>query len=219
VAKDDPGLLIILSAPSGAGKTTLAREFLARHQDAAFSVSATTRAPRGAEQDGVDYHFVSPERFEALVREGAFAEWAHVHGERYGTLKATVEDALARRRLALFDIDVKGGSALKAHYPRAAVAVFVLPPSLDELERRLRARSTDGEASIRRRLAAARSEIAFGARSYDYFIVNDDLGRAGEELDLVVADARARNVGEGSSALAGKAEALSRGQVDLRPWL
>ncbi len=92
-----PGLLLVLSAPSGAGKTTLARRFLAAHADAVFSVSVTTRAPRGAEQDGVDYHFVTPERFAALVAEGAFAEWAEVHGRRYGTLRATVEETLAGR--------------------------------------------------------------------------------------------------------------------------
>ena len=105
-----PGLLLVLSAPSGAGKTTLARAFQARHPEAVFSISATTRAPRGAERDGVDYHFVSPERFAELVGQGAFAEWADVHGRRYGTLRSTVEDALAARRIAIFDIDVQGGS-------------------------------------------------------------------------------------------------------------
>src|SRR5512138_3419632 len=95
-----PGLLLVLSAPSGAGKTTLARRFLAAHPDATFSVSVTTRAPRGAERDGVDYRFVSPDRFAQLVAEGAFAEWAEVHGNRYGTPRATVEDALARGRIA-----------------------------------------------------------------------------------------------------------------------
>ena len=154
-----PGLLLVLSAPSGAGKTTLARRFLAEHGDARFSVSATTRGPRGAERDGEDYHFVSAERFAALVREGAFAEWAEVHGQRYGTLRATVEEALAAGRIAVFDIDVQGGALVKATWPRDAVTVFVLPPSMAELERRLRARSTDSDEAIARRLAAAREEI------------------------------------------------------------
>src|SRR5574338_470197 len=106
-----PGLLLVLSAPSGAGKTTLAHRFRATHADAAFSISATTRAPRGAERDGVDYHFVSPRRFAELVESGAFAEWAEVHGQRYGTLRATVAEALAGGRIAVFDIDVQGGTA------------------------------------------------------------------------------------------------------------
>src|SRR5512140_3601676 len=107
-----PGLLLVLSAPSGAGKTTLAHRFRAEHPDAVFSISATTRPPRGAERDGVDYHFVAPARFAELVAAGAFAEWAEVHGHRYGTLRATVEEALGAGRIALFDIDVQGGEQL-----------------------------------------------------------------------------------------------------------
>jgi len=219
VGERDPGLLLILSAPSGAGKTTLARDFLARHPDARFSVSATTRAPRGQEREGEDYHFVSRERFAALVGEGAFAEWAEVHGERYGTLKKTVEEALARGQIAVFDIDVQGGKKLKELFARRAVAVFILPPSLEELERRLRARLTDGEAAILRRLAVASAEIEKGAREYDYFVVNDDRGRAGEELDLVVAHERARLAGKRDERVARKAEALARGRVEVGPWL
>ncbi len=167
-----PGLLLVLSAPSGAGKTTLAHRVRARHPDAVFSVSATTRAPRGAERDGVDYWFVSPERFAALVAERAFAEWAEVHGQRYGTLRSTVEEALAAGRIAVFDIDVQGGSQVKSAWPAQAVAVFVLPPSMEELERRLRTRSTDSDEVIARRLSAARSEIQRGLDEYDYAIVN-----------------------------------------------
>src|SRR5574338_1335875 len=152
-----PGLLLVLSAPSGAGKTTLAHRFRATHADALFSVSATTRAPRGAERDGVDYHFVSAERFAALVAQGAFAEWAEVHGQRYGTLRATVEQALADGRFAFFDIDVQGGSQIKAAWPAETATVLVLPPDGAELERRLRGRSTDSDDAIRRRLHAARA--------------------------------------------------------------
>jgi guanylate kinase len=114
----------------------LARRFVERHADATFSISATTRAPRGAERDGVDYHFVSPGRFAAMVGEGALAEWAEVHGRRYGTLRATVDETLAAGRVAVFDIDVQGGAQLKAAYPAQALTVFVLPPDEAELARR-----------------------------------------------------------------------------------
>ncbi len=190
-----PGLLLVLSAPSGAGKTTLAHRFRAAHPDAIFSVSATTRAPRGAERDGADYHFVSPERFSALVAADAFAEWAEVHGHRYGTLKQTVDAALAAGRIALFDIDVQGGAQIRAHWPDAAVTVFVLPPSPEELERRLRARSTDSEATIVRRLAAARAEVERGLGSYRYVVVNDALEEAERCLSAIAAHERARRGG------------------------
>jgi len=112
-----PGLLLVLSAPSGAGKTTLAHRFRETHPDAVFSVSATTRARRGAERDGVDYHFLTPGRFEDLVQAGAFAEWAEVYGQRYGTLRSTVEEALSAGRIALFDVDVQGGEHIKGGWP------------------------------------------------------------------------------------------------------
>jgi guanylate kinase len=213
-----PGLLLVLSAPSGAGKTTLARRFVAEHGDARFSVSATTRGPRGAERDGEDYHFVSAERFAALVREGAFAEWAEVHGQRYGTLRATVEEALAAGRIAVFDIDVQGGALVKATWPRDAVTVFVLPPSMAELERRLRARSTDSDEAIARRLAAAREEIARGTAEYDYVLVNDDLGAALRRLDAIVAHERAR-LGGDERAAAPPVDELRRGRLDVTPWV
>ncbi len=214
-----PGLLLVLSAPSGAGKTTLARRFVATREDAHFSISATTRAPRGAERDGHDYHFVSPERFRALVAEGAFAEWAEVHGQRYGTLRRTVDEALAAGRIAVFDIDVQGGAQVKALWPDEAVAVFVLPPSMQELERRLRTRSTEGDDAIVRRLAAARSEIERGVARYDYVLVNDDLDAALGQLDAIVAHERARRAGERDGAAAGVAEGLRSGRLDVTPWL
>ncbi len=213
-----PGLLLVLSAPSGAGKTTLAHRFRAAHADAVFSVSATTRAPRGAERDGVDYHFVPAERFARLVEEGAFAEWAEVHGQRYGTLRATVDEALRAGRVALFDIDVQGGAQIKAAWPEQTAAVFILPPTLAELERRLRGRSTDSEDVIRRRLEAARAEVTRGIASYDYVVLNDDLRDAGDALDAIVAHERARRAGRVDPPAAERAARCRRGAVDLSGW-
>jgi guanylate kinase len=213
-----PGLLLVLSAPSGAGKTTLAHAFRARHPDAAFSVSATTRAPRGAERDGVDYHFVSAERFADLVAEGAFAEWAEVHGKRYGTLRSTVEEALRSGRIALFDIDVQGGAQLRRAFPRDAVTAFILPPSAAELERRLRGRLTDSDEVIARRLAAARAEVADGLASYDYVIVNDELDAALARLEAVAAHERARRGGAADPAAAELAARCRTGAVDIPGW-
>jgi len=176
-------LLLILSAPSGTGKTTLARRLVAAHEGAAFSVSYTTRPPRAGEQDGVDYHFVPQERFEEMIANGDFAEWAHVHGHHYGTPKAAIEAATG---LMVFDIDVQGGETIKNLYPDA-VRALILPPSLAELERRLRARSTDDDATIRRRLHAARIEIRLArAAGYEYWVVNDDLERAYADLEAIV---------------------------------
>jgi guanylate kinase len=213
-----PGMLLVLSAPSGAGKTTLAHRFRAAHPDAVFSISATTRPPRGAERDGVDYHFVTPERFAALVAQGAFAEFAEVHGHRYGTLRSTVDDALAAGRIALFDIDVQGGSSIRAAWPQDAIAVFILPPSVAELERRLRGRSTDSEETIRRRLDAARAEVARGLASYDYVVVNDHLDAALARLEAIAAHERARRGGPPVAGAAAVAERSRRGAVDVAAW-
>jgi guanylate kinase len=213
-----PGLLLVLSAPSGAGKTTLAHRFREVHPDAIFSVSATTRAPRGEERDGVDYHFVTPARFAELVAAGALAEWAEVHGQRYGTLRSTVEGALQAGRIALFDIDVQGGALIKAGWPAEAATVFVLPPSPAELERRLRGRSTDGEEAIRRRLAAAHAEVARGLASYEYLVVNDVLERALACLDAVAAHERARRGGAVDPRAARVAEACRRGVAQVGGW-
>jgi guanylate kinase len=213
-----PGLLLVLSAPSGAGKTTLAHRFRARHPDAVFSVSVTTRAPRGAERDGVDYHFVSPERFTELVARDAFAEWAEVHGHRYGTLRATVDEALGAGRIAIFDIDVQGGSQIHRAWPRDAVTVFILPPDLSELERRLRARSTEPDEVIARRLAAARAEVARGLGTYDYVLVNDALDVALGRLEGITAHERALRTGRADAQASATAQRCRRGAVDVRAW-
>src|SRR5512139_1821068 len=211
-----PGLLLVLSAPSGAGKTTLAHRFRAAHPDAVFSVSATTRAPRGDERDGVDYHFVTPERFTELVGAGAFAEWAEVHGKRYGTLRHTVDAALAAGRIALFDIDVQGGAQIGAAWPDAEATVLVLPPDEAELERRLRGRSTDSDEVIRRRLAAAREEIVRGLDTYEFLVVNDELEDALAKLDAIAAHVRARRAGRRDPAAAEVEERCLRERADLR---
>lgn len=213
-----PGLLLVLSAPSGAGKTTLAHSFRTRHPEAVFSVSVTTRPPRGAERDGVDYHFVGATRFAELVAAGALAEWAEVHGQRYGTLRSTVEQSLSAGRIALFDIDVQGGSQIKAAWPRQAATVFILPPTVAELERRLRGRLTDSDEMIRRRLEAARAEVAQGLATYDYVVVNDDLERALESLAAIAAYERGR-LGAPVDARSTEAAArCRRGTVDVSAW-
>jgi guanylate kinase len=213
-----PGLLLVLSAPSGAGKTTLAHRFRAAHPDAVFSVSATTRAPRGAERDGVDYHFVTPDRFAALVAQGAFAEWADVHGKRYGTLRATVEEALHAGRIALFDIDVQGGEQLQRAFPGDAVTVLIVPPTVAELERRLRGRSTDSDDVIRGRLAAARDEVTRGLATYAYVLVNDDLDAAQARLEAIAVHERARRAGRVDERAAEIARTCLRATADLRAW-
>lgn len=186
-----PGILLVLSAPSGTGKTTLARRLLGELPDALFSISVTTRKPRGREQDGVDYHFVDVAAFQERIERSEFVEWAEVYGHFYGSSQAVVDEARARRGVAIFDIDVQGGLAIKRKNPDT-VLVFVVPPSMEELERRLRDRGTDAEDTIRRRMLAARSEIERGVASYDYIIVNDDFERAYRDLHSVVVSERCR---------------------------
>ncbi len=186
-----PGILLVLSAPSGTGKTTLARRLLAELPDAVFSISVTTRRPRGREQDGVDYHFVDVDSFQERINRGEFVEWAEVHGHFYGSSQAVVDEARAKRGVAIFDIDVQGGQAIKRKHPDTVLA-FVLPPSMEELERRLRERGTDAEDTIRRRMLAARSEIERGIATYDYILVNDDIERAYRDLHSVVIAERCR---------------------------
>jgi guanylate kinase len=184
------GTLFVVSAPSGAGKTTLCRETRLRVPELAYSVSTTTRPPRPGEQDGVDFWFVSPEEFDRLRRQGEFAEWAEVHGNLYGTRASTLEAALSRGQDVLLDIDTQGAAQLRRRYPEA-VLVFIVAPSLRELEQRLRERASDAEAEIARRLARARQEIALW-RTYDYLVVNRDVKEAVDQLTAIIIAERAR---------------------------
>lgn len=170
--------LFVLSGPSGAGKGTLLKRVLEERPELCLTVSATTRAPRAGEVDGVSYHFITDEAFAALVDEGAFLEWANVHGHRYGTLWSEVDKHIDDGRSVVLEIDVQGAFNVRAQRPDA-VLLFVEPPSMAELERRLRDRGTESEDSIRLRLANARHEMELADR-YDARIVNDDLEEAVE---------------------------------------
>jgi guanylate kinase len=213
-----PGQLLVISAPSGAGKTTLARRFVACTPGARFSISATTRPPRGDERDGVDYHFLSAEDFAARVAGGDFAEWAEVHGRRYGTLRSTVEEALRDGAVAVFDIDVQGGAQILDRWPDDAVSVLVVPPSPEELERRLRGRSTESDEAIRLRLAAARTEVARAASRYAFVIVNDRIEEALGRLVAISSSARARRWGPGRDPGSAIADACRTDRADLSAW-
>jgi guanylate kinase len=183
----DRGLLLVVSSPSGAGKTTLCHRLMAEFPEVMFSVSYTTRPIRRGEKDGVDYHFVDHATFDGMVEKGEFAEWANVHGNKYGTTVATVREALEGGRHVLFDIDYQGARQLKARFEAEAVLVFVLPPSLEELEERLRKRATDAPEAIERRLINAQEEFnvlkQYGL--YQYLVVNDDLLRAYDKLRAI----------------------------------
>jgi guanylate kinase len=184
-----PGRLIVIAAPSGAGKTSLTRALIerlaARGIRGEFSVSYTTRAARPGERDGVDYHFVSPERFADMVAQDAFLEHAEVFGRRYGTGREVTERLLADGRLVFLDIDWQGARQVRSRKPDT-LGIFIRPPSLAELERRLRARGQDDEATIARRMRAAEEELSH-AGEFDHVLVNDDFDRTLGLLEALVA--------------------------------
>jgi guanylate kinase len=175
---------VVLAAPSGAGKTTIAKRLRERREDVVFSVSATTRAPREGERDGVDYHFVAEPEFRRMIAAGELIEWAEVHGRLYGTPLRNVREAQQRGEFLILDIDVQGAAQIRDHVPEA-VHVFILPPSGGDLCDRLTSRGSEDEEAMRRRLGNARDEI-HRAGSFDYLVLNDDLDRAVDAIEGVL---------------------------------
>nr|WP_317196017.1 guanylate kinase [Prevotella illustrans] len=182
------GRLLIFSAPSGSGKSTIVRWLMANHPELnlAFSVSCTSRAPRGTERDGVDYFFLTPEAFREKIRNDEFLEYEEVYEDRfYGTLKSQVDSQTARGENVLFDVDVKGGLNIKKFYGERALSIFIQPPSVEELRRRLVGRATDAPEVIEQRLAKADYELTFAER-FDRVVINDDLTKAERETYEII---------------------------------
>jgi guanylate kinase len=178
------GRLIVISAPSGAGKTSIAQAILARNRGMRFSVSATTRPRRVTETEGKDYYFLTKEEFRRRVAAGEFAEWEEIYGEYYGTLRSEIDRAITAGESLVFDIDVKGGLSIKKLYPDALL-IFVQPPSVDDLLERLRKRHTENSTTLRRRMERVPMELAMGAR-FDRKVFNDVLERAIEEVQDII---------------------------------
>lgn len=182
------GKLVIFSAPSGSGKTTIVRELLKRFDCFEFSISATSRKPRGEERDGVDYYFLSNDEFRARVERDEFVEWEEVYaGTCYGTLRSEMERIWAKGNVILFDVDVMGGINLKHLFGDDACSVFIMPPSVEELERRLRGRGTDAEEVIRKRIDKAEFELSKSSE-FDFTVVNDDLQQAVDETVAIITN-------------------------------
>ncbi len=182
------GKILIFSSPSGAGKTTIVHHLLKKFPSLAFSVSATTRPQRPHETDGKDYYFLTPEEFRQKIDEGAFVEWEEVYENTcYGTLRSEVDRLLNKGKQVVFDVDVKGALNIKKQFGDRALAVFVMPPSVEELERRLRHRSTDPEESIRERVAKARLEMSY-ADKFDVILVNDVLEDTLKKAEEIVSN-------------------------------
>ncbi len=183
------GKVLIFSAPSGAGKSTVVSHLLSLHPEFEFSVSATSRAPRGEEKDGVEYYFIDVPRFRELIAADAFVEYEEVYEDRfYGTLKSEVERIWSKGHVILFDVDVKGGVNLKKYFGDAAFSMLILPPSFEVLEQRLRGRGTDSEDAIKERLAKAEWEMEFARGKFDYELVNDRLEDTFAESERAVGD-------------------------------
>lgn len=191
------GLLLIISGPSGVGKGRICEALLSQDKNTVYSVSATTRAPRAREKDGVNYHFISREEFREKREAGQFLEWAEVYGNYYGTLSADVDRLLAEGKNVILEIDTQGAAQIKSVRPDG-LSVFILPPSFKELKRRIVSRGSETPAMLALRLSRAESEIA-AAKNYDYQIVNDDVEQAAARLRRIISDELAirRNIAPG----------------------
>ena len=187
------GLLLVMSSPSGAGKTSLSRRLVADHPDLSLSISATTRGPRPGEKEGREYYFLDRPRFDAMIKRDDFLEWAEVHDNRYGSPKEPIMRTLAAGRDVLFDIDWQGALSIAAQAPEDTVKVFILPPSMADLRRRLFARAQDDPDVIERRLARSKGEIGMCVE-YDYVIINDDFDLAYAELAHIYHAERLKRV-------------------------
>ncbi len=179
------GKLIVISAPSGCGKTTITNAILERHPEFTFSVSATTRPKRHNEKHGKHYFFLTKEEFDQAIENNALVEWEKIYGNFYGTLKSVVDEALAQGKILMFDVDVNGGLSIKKQYPEDAVLIFIEPPGLEDLKKRLRRRNTEDDEQLNQRLERVPMELETG-KLYDYSVVNDDLKKAIDEVDTIV---------------------------------
>jgi guanylate kinase len=180
--------IIVITAPSGAGKTSITHHLMKQFPQLAFSISATTRQPRGNEKDGVDYYFMSTEKFQELIHQKAFAEWEMVYeGKYYGTLKSEMERIWKNNQVPVLDIDVKGAIHLQRQYPEELLSIFIEPPSVDELKKRLESRGTETAASLADRISKASYEISFKGH-FNKVIVNDDLDKACREATSIVKE-------------------------------
>ena len=208
-----PAFPVVLAAPSGAGKTTLARMLVERNENVVFSISATTRPPRKGERDGRDYHFIDGDTFARMIERDELAEWAVVHGQRYGTPRREVTAALERGRTVVLDIDVQGARQVRRVFGDALL-IFVLPPSADELARRLTSRASEDPVERRRRMTNAMREIE-AASEFDFVVLNDDLERAYARVESIVRSewsrvVRVRDLGRFADELVRDLEAIIR---------